>query len=314
MRGRGTNRELHDSTAQKLEMLRDIAPKVDTSNFYVYYYNILIGHYLSDNMAQKALDACDEAIYLLLKKENFVRGQVLSFATNKLSCMVQLKQLDLEAGKEVFEFCMQYTDEGQNNWFSTCDIWVHFNLYAGQYETAFQKFLEVTNHRNYKNLNGFLADIWRLYAGYFLLLAEFGKMDRSLVAKHLGGEFKTNRFLNDFEVFTKEKDGMSIPVNLLPVIFSLIENDEKVAGKSMDALDKFRQRHLENNQNTRSAMFVKLIFALYKRMLLKDKQREKIDETLKVYTEIPLETAPQSYYVEIIPYEDLCRMLLDKIC
>ena len=260
-----------------------------------------------------ALKACDEAITMLLRKDNFVRGQMLVFAVNKLSCLVQLRQLDLEKGSSAFNFILKYTDPGKKNWFSACDTWVHFNLYAREYDTAFQTYLEVTQHPNHKNLSGFLADIWRLYAGYFHLLAILGKLDVNLVQEHLG-DFKTSKFLNDFDVLTKEKDGMSIPVNLLPVILSLIENDDRIAGKSMDALDKFRQRHLENNQNTRSSIFVKLIFALYKRTLQSNKQREKIEEALALYQTIPLETAAQSYYVEIIPYEDLCEMLCSKIC
>ena len=99
---------------------------------------------------------------------------------------------------------------------------------------------------------------------------------------------------------------------MLPVIFSLISFDQKEI-KSEDALDKYRQRYLQNDTNLRSAIFIKILTALAKRPYEPVKANKKIKSELELLKSNPIEKAGQSYTVEIIPYETLWEML-DKAC
>jgi hypothetical protein len=100
-----------------------------------------------------------------------------------------------------------------------------------------------------------------------------------------------------------------IPIHLLPVLFTLIANEEI---KSIDGLDKFRQRHLQNEQNLRSAIFVKLLIALDKRPYEQEKANKKIQLELDNLAEVPIVKAGQSHIVEIIPYEALWEILANR--
>ncbi len=108
----------------------------------------------------------------------------------------------------------------------------------------------------------------------------------------------------------KEKVGMNIPLILLPVMYSIATGAyEEDFGRSMEALDKYRQRYLENDKNRRSAIFLKLLLALAKRNFEGIQAERKIEKEWALLQKEPPQLAGQSFAVEFVPYEDLWEML-----
>ena len=104
---------------------------------------------------------------------------------------------------------------------------------------------------------------------------------------------------------------MNIPRMFLPVLYNLVEGtfwDSKI---STDALDKYRQRYLENELNRRSAIFLKLLIALAKKEFNPRLAERKIQQELDEMKSLPPELSRQTFAVEVIPYEDLWEMLTE---
>ena len=306
--GATTNKEVNNHTSKVFFDLLEKAPEVDTVNFYFYTYSVGIAHYSSVNDAENALRLCNEAIEIIRKKEQFVQGKMLGFVLNKLHFMTQLRKFNAEESKKTFDLCLSQVTEGETNWFKTLQYWLHFKLHAGDYEGAYNIYKQAVTHPRYALMTGLTAEIWDVYYGYFQLLAEL----KYLQPRENLVEFKPKKFLNNFPVLSKERAGLYIPILMLPVIFSLVSPDQKEI-KSEDALDKFRQRYLQNDTNLRSAIFIKLLLALAKRPYEPARANKKIKTELELLKNNPIEKAGQSYTVEIIPYETLWEML-DKAC
>ncbi len=307
--GASTNKEVYQYTTDVLPKLMEKVGSVNTVNYYFYTYSIGVAHFSSINDAKNALRLCTEAIDIISQREQYPQGKMLSFILNKLHFMTQLRLFDLEEGQKTFDLCLTQVIEGETNWFKTLNIWLLFNLQAGQYATAFGIYQRAISHARYPLMTGHTAEIWTLYHGYFLLLKALGQLD----IPDDPASFKAQRFTNQFLVLSKDKTGMNIPIVMLPVIFATLDKSDKQEFKTDDALDKYRQRYLQNDQNLRSAIFIKLLTALGKRPYDPAKATKKIQSELQLLAEIPIETAGQSYTVEIIPYETLWDFL-DKQC
>ena len=155
---------------------------------------------------------------------------------------------------------------------------------------------------------GNTQDDWKLYGGYLHLLAILGKMNAEKVEK-AAGLLKLSKFQSDFLVLDKDKDGMNIPKTFLPILYKLAEGTFWESEISTEALDKYRQRYLENELNQRSAIFMKLVIALSKKDFSPKLSERKIQQELEEPKALPPELSRQSFAVEVIPYEDLWEML-----
>lgn len=309
--GAATNPEVYQYAKYVFPELLENAPKVDTVNYYFHTYSIGVAMYSSVNRADKALELCDEAIKIITDKRFYPSGTMISFTVNKLHFLTQLRRFDTGEAKIAYEMSLKNAEIGVSNWFRTQNIWVHYNLHAGHYQEAFNVYREVVTHQRFFYMTGLIAEIWKVYQGYFQLLVTMGHLDPSNQA----GEFRALRFVNEFKVLAAERQGMNIPIFFLPLIYSLLQHGDVETGgiQSLDAIDKYRQRYLQNEQNLRSATFVKLLIALSKRKYDPKRSESKIKAELEVLKQNPIEKSGQAYSVEIIPYETLFEWLQQRV-
>ena len=206
-------------------------------------------------------------------------------------------------------YCVDLTDEGSFNWFKVLDMHLYYCLYTRRYENALEVFAKATSHPRYKMLNGATSEIWLLHAGYLHLLSKLGRLDPKKV-EQVAGEFRYSKFMNQFKALESDKEGMNIPLVLFPVLYNLAVGNDLEYGRSLEALDKYRQRYLNNEANRRSAYFMKALVALSKSAFEPVASERKIQYEINELKKIPPEDAARFFVVEIVPYEDLWEMLI----
>ena len=309
IKGRSTSEEVHNFASQYFEELFPKVAEIDTMDFYLYTYNIGVIKYLSVNDCARTIEICEEALRVLQQRKSPYRGSLLSFAIQKLACLTQLRQFS--DGDSTVSYCIELVQEGDFNWFRVLETQFYYYMYTRRYEEAMGVFAKVIYHPRYSNLSGGTRDMWTLAGGYLNLLGALNKLDKKSV-EEVAGYFQpsTARYKNDFEVLDKEKEGMNIPLVFLPVLFSIANKAfEEEFGRSIEALDKYRKRYLENDTNRRSAIFLKMILALAKKDFDTGRSERKMEKEWLLLQQIPPQVAGQSFAVEIIPYEDLWEMI-----
>lgn len=305
--GRSTSQEVHQLATQYFEELLPWAPRIDTIQFYLYAYSVGVIKYLSANDCLRTIEICDEALALIQKRKSSYSGALISFAIQKLACLTQLRLN--EKNDETGKYCLSLVEEGGFNWFRVMELLFYHRIYNHRYEEALEIYGRSVQHPRFQLLSGSYRDLWTLCGGYLHLLAVLGKLDAKAV-ENVAGYFRAVKFQNDFEVLDKEKAGMNIPLVLLPVMYSIATSAyEEEFGRSMEALDKYRKRYLENETNRRSAIFLKMLLALAKKNFEGDHAERKMEKEWQQLKQLPPQMAGQSFAVEIIPYEDLWEML-----
>ena len=306
-----SNEEIHQIATNYYDQLCSMVSEVDTAQFYYCTYNIGLMKYMSSHDYQQALTLSTEALDLFDKRKNYNRGTILVVATQKLSCLTQLRLFQEAEANDFVSYCLGLTEEGSYNWFKVMDMQMYYCLYTRRYENALEVLAKATSHSRYKMLSGANLEIWLLHIGYLHILVKLGRLDQQKV-EAITGEFKYSKFLNQFKAIESDKEGMNIPLVLFPVLYNLAIGNDLEYGRSLEALDKYRQRYLNNEANRRSAYFMKALVALSKKSFEPAASERKIQYEINELKKIPPEDAARFFVVEIVPYEDLWEMLISS--
>lgn len=305
---RSPNEEIHQLATTYYEELHPLASKADTYQFYFHTAQIGIIKNLSINDCASALKICDESLTLLKSRPSTNKGALVTTLSQKIACLIQLRIFDGQA-EEAIAYSLSLGEEGNFNWFRTHELHLHYCLFARRYEEALSLFEKASQHAKFESLGGAVRDNWQLYGGYLHLLAALGKLDVSKV-EGIVGTFRYARLSNEIEVLAKDKQGMNIPLVLLPVIYNLVKSTFDAADISLEALEKYRKRYLDNDMNRRSAAFLNMLIAFAKRDYKSASAEKKIKKEMEVLAREQPQVAGQTFAVEIIPYEDLWEMMV----
>jgi hypothetical protein len=312
---RSPNTEIHAIATQYYDELMPLSEKVDTSQFYHHTFQIGIIKYLSSNDSKSALDLSRQALNVLNNRKNINRSAMLTTALQKLASLTQLHIFDNDEGDETANYCLSLTNPGEFNWFRTLEVYFYYCIYRKNYKEALEVYTKaMTQHERLDILGSALRDNWQLYGGYLHLLAALGQLDPKEVESAVG-PFRYAKFINEFEVLDKDKEGMNIPLVLLPILFSLAKGvtEEEEFGRSVEAFEIYRKRYLDNEMNRRSASFMNMLMALPKKAFDEAAAERKIKKEMAVLESIPPQVAGQNFAVEIVPYEDLWEMVMTKM-
>ena len=153
-----------------------------------------------------------------------------------------------------------------------------------------------------------MKDNWNLYRGYLHLLKALKKIDIDQATAVLGA-YNPTKFHNNFDVFFKDKEGMNIPLVLLPFLMELVQKTFDGSDTTLENLEKYRVRNIDHAMNIRSNIFLELMIAYAQKQYrpkLISRKMETIPAALRSRDKT---TALQLFSVEIIPYEDLWDMI-----
>jgi hypothetical protein len=239
------NQEIYEKALNYHEQLVPKLSEIDTSVFYNKVFLIGLIRYFSINDIQTCYDYADYAYKTLSRRKNINRGLLLSIILQKLSCEVQLKKSDdIFSENGTANICLKLSVIGSSNWFKIKEQQYYQFIHAGHYKAALDIYIEVTAINRINLLEGSPLEDWKLYGAYLQLLGTMGKLESEKVTEATG-IYKLNKFLNEFNTLNKDKEGMNIPILLLPLLFNIVNKNYGDNEQYRDSLTKYKQRNLE---------------------------------------------------------------------
>ncbi len=308
---RSPSEEVHTMAAQYFEELLPLAKEADTSQFYFHLYQIGVIKCVSTDDNEGGLLIVGQGLKILESRKNSNKGALLSLAINKLTFLLQLRRFEGNEGDEIVEYCLKQVDEGEFNWFRVYEMFFHYCLYAKRYKNALETYEKVVGHPRFKNMNTVMKDNWNLYGGYLQLLKALKQLDPESVDSVVE-PYKPTKFINNFEVFTKDKEGMNIPLVLLPFLIELANKTFDASDSTLENLDKYRIRNIDHAMNVRSNIFLELLIVYAQKDFKPQLYHKKLEPSLNALRSREKTTPLQLFSAEIIPYEDLWDLLNAK--
>lgn len=306
--------KINKTSSAYYDHLHPFMKEEQSSAFSFYLSQIGYIKYVTANDSASLIQLNYQILPDMLKKKGTSAAQTFTIVAQRLECLTQMRQAVDANNTNISDYCLNLSKPmpGAATWSNAHLLSTYNAFYTQNYKRALELFKSITASPLFKNLPETTQEKWRLIAGYLHLLAELDQLDKNQV-REIAGEFKFNKFINDFEHIDRDKGGLNIPLILLPILYQLSKgNFHEDFGRSIVALEKYRTRYLNTEANARSATFLKMLLAFSRAPFEPAAAARLISRHLEKLKTQKLAVIGQEFVVEVIPYEDLWEMLYQK--
>lgn len=262
------------------------------------------------NDYRNALAVCDDIIAFFEAKPYKAHTPLQAAYYQKLVCHSQLRQF--QQGKLAAQKCITLIEEGAVNWFRYHELYFSLAMHTGQYQEAYSIFIKVTAHKRFAYLPSNDQELWTIFEAYLYYLKDIQKISPSVDEKRFN-KFRLGRFLNQTPIFSKDKRGMNIAILAVQILLLIQQKKYNRAIDRLEAIEKYCNRYLHKDDTIRSYYFIKMLLAIPMASFHRRGVARHAAPYLEKLKKTPLESARQSYKVEIVPYERLWEFALDSL-
>jgi tetratricopeptide (TPR) repeat protein len=220
-----------------------------------------------------------------------------------------LKKFD--EGEKIAETCLAIQKKGSINWLIVLNYWVILSFHSNQYERAMKLFKEAKNHFNIDNMLIAASEHWKIYEAFLFYLLEINKIDKD--NSILNSSFRISKFLNEVPNYSKDKQGINIPILIIQILFLLHQQKYDEIIDRTESLKTYVHRYLRRDGTFRSNCFIKMLLCLPSASFHKAGVIRRAKKYVDLLQSVPIGEANQSPEVEIIPYETLWEFVLESL-
>ena len=269
----------------------------DTNQLRIIQYEIALDY-------QKVIEVCEEAIEYF-QPLDYKRG-LMRFNIQLFIAYISLG--DLDKAFEQAEITFGYISESLFTWIAVKEIYLFLCFRSENYELAFDTFIEVLSNKNFKAQPKPIQEPWKVHEAYLHFFIEVGKIQprNTKILKN----FKLGKFLNEVELFSKDKSGFNVQILIVQILFLFRRGKIDEAIDKVAALTQYNHKYLRKDHTLRSNCFIKMLVVLITNQFHKEATVRKTQKYVKLLKENPIEKAKQSIGVEVVPFEDLWKIII----
>ncbi len=257
------------------------------------------------------LEVCAQAEQYIEQNPLFYQEEKrILFNTKKMAAYLHLK--DYKRGGECAEKCLHDFSEGSEVWFLFMEYYLLLAIHTENYIQAQAIFNQAGNTSDFRKLDGVIREKWAIYEAYLLYLIESRDIDPNFVMKQLRKSSRLSRFLDTPPSYPREQKMFQLLVMILQALFLLQRRNFQQATEKIEHLKNFTSRNLDKEEFERPRQFVRLLQRLSKARYHPD-ELSGVDKLLEHLSEHPFYYHGALNEMEIIPYEKLWEIVLDKL-
>lgn len=263
------------------------------------------------NDYESALEVCSKAEKYIEENPRYYQSTKLAtFQLKKMSAYLHLK--DYKNGKTNAEKCLQSFPEGSDTWFTFMEYYLLLALHTENYINALAIYKKASSNNKFKRLTGLTKEKWRIYDVYLNYIVE-AKGDKNPILKMQRRKtFRLSRFLNDPILYPKDQRIFAVLNVVAQMLFLLEKKSYSAVTERIDRLKSYANRQLKKEEFYRAIQFIRLLQQLSKA----DFQYDNLSNVSKYHnrlTETPFKYRGLITELEIIPYESLWNLILERI-
>lgn len=306
---RASQPEISQSARMYYEEISGLLARFDSYRLRFSGYFILLTQYMSNNDYKNTITVAEEAIHYFESKDYQATAPLLIFLYQQLVCYIQLKEY--EAGRKTARRCLELTEEGSFNWFKFQENYFLLAMHSCHYQEAYHILMETQANKHFVHLPQNILEIWKIFQAYLHYLALLGIVNPE--EEEGNHKFRLQKFLNDVPIFSKDKQGMNVPILIIQVLFLIHQQRFEIAADRIECVRKYASRYLVNDGTYRSNCFIKMLHKLPAAHYHKQAVIRKANPLVEKLEAAPLNVAGQAHDIEIIPYEKLWELLLNSL-
>lgn len=283
----------------------------DSQLFLGIYFAISCMEKMFENDWKASFELSNQAIDQIIKTKYFSNRVLSIFLDYKIICLTRLERY-LEA-EEIVDQVTKFEAIGNKYWYKGNELYMYASLQASNFKKAWSIYQTAINLKEFELLPEVQKEVWQIYYAYLSLALILKKLSIPLEHSNEKNKFKISKFLNDVPIFSQDKQGLNISILIIQVVFLIIQRDYNKIEKRLEALRKYRVRHLFNNENYRSDCFIKILQVLVKADFRRDLFEKYSVQYYNALLEVPLSKALQRHEIELVSYEVIYSWILEKL-
>lgn len=265
--------------------------------------------YSSRNDYATTAKVCEDAIAFFRKKQFASNLPLQAFYYQLIVCYIQLQEF--EKGEDIIQQYQSIFEDGSFNWYKLQELFFLLAMYTKHYSKALEVCEVVLKKLRAANTApGHITEMWKIYEAYSHYLIHIGIADAPAGYQ---SRFKIARFMNEIPTYSKDKQGMNIPILIIQILFSLSERNYHQSIDRIEAVEKYCSRYLKQNETFRSSCFIKALLQIPAASFRPDAVLARAQKYIDQLRAQPLEVAYQAHEIEIIPYEHLWELVISTL-
>ena len=215
--------------------------------------------------------------------------------------------------EKLYEARKNALQEGGPNWFPFNALYVILMLHSKQYRAAFEMSQQLISHSNFiRGLSPAFQQRIHIINAFVYILAKSGKVEGFAPQENV---FNVKKFINSVPSFKFDTGGFGFSVNIALFIHWLIDKDYDALIEKRESLITYTSKHLRDEGDYRARHFLKMLIAV----VTKDFSRVRVEAYVKdrrLLSQLrkkPLVTAKQDLWLEMVPFEDLWKIVLEQL-
>ena len=263
--------------------------------FVCFLYNYLDDLENAERMATMALEYIDTREHIRKVDEHSILYEI---------SRLKLKTKDFDSALKLIRRSKSLRTRKKNdfNWINISSIEFMVCAHLKKFDRLVYLVHHVFSDGNISNYKA-LYQSWKIREAYCNLLIMAGKIDQEEIERSPIKPLRINKFVNDTEMYNKDKRGLNIAILLVPLIYCLVK---KQYGQILDKMDSLRQysfKYLRKDETLRSNCFIKMILKLPEANYHPLRTARYVKKHKKILYENPAELGMNRTDTEIIPYE-----------
>jgi len=299
----GYNKKLDQLLELSFIKLTELNNTHRSSNIRWNYYRVGFFYYSYSNHYENLLQIAKEAeVFNNSKKELYSIGRGGELSLMQLTSYLQLKRYKL--GSEHAELCKNYFHKGTFNWFIYSENYLIFELNTRAYERALDIFTDVMKHPRMKTLPAEMKEKWKIFEAYLYYM---------LPPVLRPQNFKVLRFLNEVPLYSKDKAGFNVAINIIQILLMIQERQfDKLIDKA-ESLKMYRSRYIKEDEDFRSNCFVKMLLIMIRCEFEPELTKRETAEYLQKMQSYGEKSGRHFDAMEVVPYEVLWENVVEDI-
>ena len=294
---------------KEAEKIYDKVNTVDSFHTRYYYYNSFYYIKLIKKDIEGQIAICRVALDYFHDKKGFKKTGV--FAFNQKAGISYLTKKDYEKAFKYLKFCFDFNlPEGSLSWMYTRVYFFQLHILKKDYTAAYKLISNVTNNKSFNRINEVYREPWYLKEAFIHFLIKIGKINPEQSDVKRLRPFRLGRFMNEVSIFSKDKRGLNITINIIQMLFYIVDERFDDALDKLSSLRQYNFRYLKRPEYARSSNFIKMLLKIPEGNYNPKEIRAKADKYHKALLSNPSDYSEHALSIEIIPYEQLWEEIM----
>ena len=302
--------EISQLARQYFDEISPWLSQYDSFKLHLFGRLMQISIYSSVNDYQRTAELCEEALAFFKLKPYDSSLPLQVFYYQLAVSYIQLREFD--KGQSLVRNVESIFEEGSFNWFKFKELFFLLAMHTERYAEGAAVCHQIIIHPKLSTHPAHISEMWKIYQAYVNVLVRMGIISED-EHEHKSAKFKLQKFLNDVPVFSRDRQGMNIPVLIAQILLLIVERNYDASIDRIGAIEKYCSRYLKQTDTLRSNLFIKMLLQIPLASFHKEALIRKTAKHLKTLQDTPMEISNQAHEIEIIPYEMLWDMLIASL-